>query len=129
MKDENISITSPDELDKHLRSSSPVTWIILFATIAAMLAFGVWSCVYELPIKLSGAATVENGEATLVVNEEDKDKLVAGKQVYILDKPGVVTYVEGTPKVLNLDLADGRYTYRTDIELKKIHPIEYLFNR
>ena len=65
MKDENISITSPDELDKHLRSSSPVTWIILFATIAAMLAFGVWSCVYELPIKLSGAATVENGETRM----------------------------------------------------------------
>ena len=129
MKKENVSIASPEELDKHLQSSSPMTWIVLFSTIAAMLALFVWSCVYELPIKLSGAATVEAGQASLVVEEQYKDKLIEGTEVYILDQPGKVTYVEDKAVVSNLNLADGRYTYRTKIEIRRIHPIEYLLKR
>lgn len=129
MKKENVNIASPDELDKHLQSSSPVTWVVLLSTIAAMLGLFIWSCVYTLPIKLSGAATVESGQATLVLNDEDKDKLVAGEKVYILDQEGVVSFVEDKPVVSNLNLADGRYTYRTNIVIKEIHPIDYLLKR
>lgn len=125
-KEKNIRITSPDELDKHLQSSSPVTWIVLGATIAAMLAFFVWSCIYKLPIKLSGSATVEAGQATLVVDAADKDKLAVGVKVYILDQEGVVSIVNDEPVVTNLTLADGSYTYRTDIVIREIHPIDYL---
>lgn len=129
MKKENVSIASPDELDKHLQSSSPVTWIILLSTIAAMLAFFVWSCVYTLPIRLSGAANIESGVATLVVGDEEKEKLAEGAKVWILDKEGKVTYVEDKPVVANISLADGSYTFRTDIVLRNIHPIDYLLKR
>ena len=129
MKKENVSINSPDELDKHLQYSSPITWIVLGTTIAVMLAFFVWSCVYKLPIRLSGSASVEAGQATLVVEEQDKDKLVAGAKVYILNKEGVVSYVDDKPIVSNLDLADGIYTYRTDIVIQEIHPIDYLIKK
>ena len=129
MKKENVRISSPDELDKHLQSSSPATWIVLGATIAAMLTFFVWSCVYTLPIRLSGLATVEAGQATLVVEEKDKGKLPAGEKVYILNQEGIVSYLDDKAVVLNINLADGNYTYRTDIVIQNIHPIDYLINR
>lgn len=129
MRKENVSITSPEQLDKHLQSSSPVTWIILLSTIAAMLAFFIWSCVYKIPVKLSGIATIKAGEATLVVDEKDKSKLVAGEKVYILDQEGIVSYIEDQPVVSNITLADGQYTYRTDIVIKEIHPIDYLIKQ
>lgn len=129
MKKENVSISNPDELNKHLQSSSPVTWIVLGTTIAVMLAFFVWSFLFKLPIKLSGAATVEAGQASLVVSEKGKDKLEAGQKIYILDQEGVLSFVDGKPVVNNLTLADGSYTYRTDIVLEEIRPIDFLFNK
>lgn len=129
-KREDVSITSPDELDKHLQASSPITWVILIATIGAMLAFFVWSCVYSLPIKLSGTANVVNHQATLVVEKEEKDKLVEGTKVYILNLERTVTIVDGNPVVSNLDLKDGQYTYYCkDIIIREIHPIDYLLKK
>lgn len=129
MKKENVSITSPDDLNKHLQASSPFTWIVLCATIGAMLAFFIWSCVYKMPIKLSGSALVENGQATLVVEEKNKGRLVAGQKVYILDQEGVVSFEDDKPIVNHLTLADGSYTYRTDIVLEEIRPIDFLLNK
>lgn len=130
MKNEEVSVASPDELDKHLKHSSLVTWIILGATIAAMLAFFVWSFLFKIPIKLSGTAKVVSGQATLMVEKENKDKLEIGQKVYVLDQEGIISFNdENEPVVLNLKLADGNYTYRTDIVLKEIHPIDFLINR
>lgn len=126
MKKENVSISSPDELNKHLQSSSLITWLILCSTIAVMLAFFIWSFIFKIPVKLSGTAVVESGQATLIVEEKDKDKLEAGQKVYILNQEGVVSYIDNNPVVLNLNLADGNYTYRTDIVVKEIHPIDFL---
>ena len=128
MKKENVTISSPDELNAHLQSSSPVTWIALGTVIALVLGLFVWSGVYELPIMISGAASVTNGIASLTVEERAKDKLEAGQIIYILDKDGYLSYDEdNNPVVLNINLSDGQYTYRTDTELEKIRPIQYLF--
>lgn len=128
-KKEGVRITSPDELDKHLQSSSPATWIVLGAAIGAMLAFFVWSFLYKIPVKLSGSATVEAGQATLVVNEQAKDKLAAGQKIYILDQEGVLAFDGDQPVVYNLNLDDGNYTYRTDLVIHEIRPIEFLLNK
>ena len=130
MKNDEVSVSSPDELDKYLKHSSPITWIILGITIAIMLAFFIWSFVYKIPIKLSGAATVKSGLATLVVEEKSKDKLEIGQKVYILDQEGIISFNDNNePVVLNLSLGDGNYTYRTDIVIEEIHPIDFLFNK
>lgn len=128
-KKEGVRITSPDELDKHLQSSSPATWIVLGAAIGAMLAFFVWSFLYKIPVRLSGSATVEAGQATLVVNEQAKDKLVAGQKIYILDQEGVLAFDGDQPVVYNLNLDDGNYTYRTDLVISEIRPIDFLLNK
>lgn len=129
MKEKDISISSPEELNKHLQSSSFVTWIILGMSILAMLGFFIWSFIFKIPVKLSGTAMVEAGQATLVVEEKNKDKLEVGQKVYILDKEGVVSFINDKPVVLNLDLADGNYTYRTDIVIKEIRPIDFLIKQ
>lgn len=128
-KKEGVRITSPDELDKHLQSSSPATWIALGAVIGAMLAFFVWSFLYKIPVKLSGSATVEAGQATLVVSEQAKDKLVVGQKIYILDQEGVLAFDGDQPVVYNLNLDDGNYTYRTDLVIHEIRPIDFLLNK
>lgn len=128
MKKENVSISGPDELDKHLRSSSPLTWVVLGTVIAAVLGFFVWSGVYKLPIRLSGTASVSAGQASLVVEDSAKDKLEAGQKIYILDQVGELSFdAEHNPVVLNMNLNDGTYTYRTDIVIDEIRPIQYLF--
>lgn len=128
-KEKNVTISNPDDLNEHLQSSSPVTWIVLGATIALMLGFFVWSFLFKMPVKLSGSARVEAGQATLVVAEEAKGKLTEGQKVYILDQQGVVSLLGDTPVVYNLSLEDGDYTYRTDIVLEEIRPIDFLFNK
>lgn len=127
MKKENVSISSPDELDKHLQSSSPIIWIVLGAVIMTMLGFFVWSCIYQIPIKLTGTAFVNAGQATLNVEDKYLNKLEAGQKVYISNQEGLLSFDnENNPIVLNLTLKDGGYTYRTDIVIKKIHPIDFL---
>ena len=128
MKKENVTISSPDELNAHLQSSSPLTWVALGTVIAIVLGFFVWSGIYKLPIRLSGVASVAGGQASLVVEDKAKDKLEAGQKVYILDQTGVLSFdEENNPIVKSLNLSDGQYTYRTDIVIEEIRPIQYLF--
>ena len=97
-----------------------------------MLAFFIWSCIYTVPIKLSGTATIESGQATLVLDDlqqQDKEKMTPGTKIYILDKEGVLSFDGERPIVTNIDLSDGRYIYRTDIVIREAHPINYLLKR
>lgn len=129
MDKEKVTISNPDELNKHLQSSSPFVWIALGSVIAILIGFFAWSIAFKLPIRLSGAATVSNGEASLVVEQDAKDKLEVGQKIYILDQVGELSFdAENNPVVLNLNLGDGQYTYRTDIVIGEMRPIQYLFN-
>ncbi len=128
MKKENVTISSPDELNEHLQSSSPLTWIALGTVIAIVLGFFVWSGIYKPPSRLCVVASVASGQASLVVEDKAKDKLEAGQKIYILDQTGVLSFdEENNPVVKNLNLSDGQYTYRTDIVIEEIRPIQYLF--
>lgn len=127
MNKKSVSISNPDELNKHLQSSSVSTWIALGAVISLLVAFFVWSFIYKLPVKLSGIASVISGQASLKVDEKVLDKVEVGQKVYISNQEGVITFdSENKPVVLNLDLKDGEYTYRTDIVIKEIRPIDFL---
>ena len=64
-----------------------------------------------------------------MVNEQAKDKLVAGQKIYILDQEGVLAFDGDQPVVYNLNLDDGNYTYRTDLVISEIRPIDFLLNK
>ena len=128
MKKEDIKISSPDELNKHLQHASPFTWTILFVVIALLIGFFVWSLIYKVKVKITGKAYVESGEATLYVDESSLNKLKAGQVVYVSNQQGYLSFNdENKPIVSQLTLEKGEYTYQ--IIIKEMKPFEFLINR
>jgi hypothetical protein len=128
VKRKNPSIANPDELNKHLQHSSPLTWVILGVVIALLAAFFTWSALGTVRFKLSGKASVLQGEATLVVETKDRTKLALGQKVVINGKEGSITSLtEETAIAGPFELADGDYSYY--VVLAEKHPIEFFFGK
>ena len=125
MRKKNKSITSPEELNKNLQYSSPLTWIILASVVLLLLGFFAWSFLFKIKEKVSGTASISNGEVTLVVEEKSLDKLKVGQKVYISDLEGeILSFSDNKPVVSSFSLADGDYEYY--IVIKEIKPVDFL---
>ena len=128
MKKEQVRISNPDELNKHLQYTSPLTWILLFVVTAVLISFFAWSFLYKLTIKLTGKADVSSGEVTLHIKDTDINKLEIGQKVYIADKEGeIISFVDDQPKVTDFALDDGEYTYT--IVIGQTRPIDFLLSK
>ena len=69
MKKKTKSITNPEELNKNLQYSSPISWIVLTSVVLLLAGFFVWASVYQIHIKVTGIASIHSGQASLVVEE------------------------------------------------------------
>lgn len=119
------SISSPDELNKHLQYTSVFTWITLGATIVALSIFFAWSCLYTIQDKILCKLVISSHEATLVIEESDKSRLAVGQKIYVLDKVGeILSFNDGNPVISSFDLEDNSYTCK--IVVKEMHPIDFL---
>ena len=129
MKKSVANITNPDELDKALKHSSPMTWITLGVVIALLASFFVWSLIFKIAIKISGIANIANSEVTLYVEESHLYELAVGQKVYIQDVEGEIVSLkdDGQPVVSNMSLANGEYTYY--IVVKEVHPFDFLIGK
>lgn len=129
MSKKNVTISNPDELNKHLQYSSPVTWIILSLVILLIAGFFTWSALYKLDVKVSGNATISGGVATLNVNDDSLSKLEVGQKVYISKQEGeILSFDENKqPVVSNFPIGDGEYSYY--IVIKQIRPINFLIDK
>lgn len=129
MKKKHSSISSPEELNKHLQKSSPMTWLVLFLVTGVLLAFFVWSFIFKMKIKLSGKATINSGAVTLVIADNDLNKLAVGQTVTISNKEGkILSFDEDKkPVISNFELDDGEYTYQILIEEKR--PVDFLIGK
>ena len=129
MKKQVQTISSPEELNKHLQRTSPSTWIVLGSVVGLLLGFFVWSFVYKFKTKITGSATIVSQEVTLNVSGADLSKLEVGQKVYINDKEGEILsfYDNGQPKVSSFTLSDGTYSYT--IFLKEMRPIDFLIGK
>lgn len=129
MSKKNVTISNPDELNKHLQYSSPVTWIVLSLVILLIAGFFTWSALYKLDVKVSGSATISGGVATLNVNEDSLSKLEVGQKVYISKQEGeILSFDENKqPVVSNFPISDGEYSYY--IVIKQIRPINFLIDK
>lgn len=124
MKKNKVSISNPEELEKNLQYTSPITWISLSIVACLLIGLFVWSCVYRIKDKVTGKANVKGGEVTLVIDSKVKSKLKEGQKVYINDLEGeILTFINNEPVVSYFALADGEYEYSLEVEVK---PIEYL---
>lgn len=128
MKKNNKTITNPDELNKNLQYSSPITWIILTSVVFLLLGFFVWSCIYSITFKLTGMASINEGQVTLVIEERSISKLQVGQKVYIAGQEGeILSIKDDQPVVSTFSLQDGDYEYYIVIGEKK--PVEFLLGK
>lgn len=128
MKKTPSKISGPEELNKHLQSTSVFTWIVLGVISAMLIAFFAWGSIYKLKIRVSGDAHIDDaGVATLTVSENDLTKLKVGQTVYINDKQGEITSFaeDNTPVVSKFELSEGDYKYYVVVEEKKL--ISFVF--
>ena len=123
----NSPINSPDELVKHLQSTSFVTWLILGVIFLMLVGLFAWSCIHELKIKLTGTAVINSGSVTLNINDSDLNKLKEGQKVCINGIEGKILSIneDNTPVVSAFDLSDGEYDYTIILEEKR--PISFVF--
>ena len=130
MKKKNKTITNPDELNKSLSYSSPITWITLSTVIILLIGFFVWSFIYKIQIKVSGLATINSGKVTLHVDDSDLSSLKQGQYVYISGQKGEIISINESdkqPVVSSFSLDDGEYNYYIVIGEKK--PIDFWFDK
>ena len=130
MKKKNKTITNPDELNKSLSYSSPITWITLSTVIILLIGFFVWSFIYKIQIKVSGLATINSGNVTLHVDDSDLSSLKQGQYVYISGQKGEIISIneaDKQPVVSSFSLDDGEYNYYIVIGEKK--PIDFWFDK
>jgi len=125
MKKQSKNITNLDELSKHLKYSSPIIWISLSIIISILLGFFVWSFIYKIKVKITGIADINNGMATLHVDEAKLNELKEGQKVYISNQEGqILSFNDNQPVVSTFTLDDGEYDYY--IVIKEIRPIDFL---
>jgi len=127
MTKKNVSISSPEELNKRLQSTSFLTWIILGLISALLVGLFVWSVIFKLEFKITGDARVnDSGVATLVVKENDLNKLKEGQIVYINNEEGKIISFneEREPLASTFKLDEGVYTFSITIEKR---PISFIF--
>ena len=129
MKKSNVSVSNPDELNKHLQHTSPATWIILSMVIAILIGFFAWSFIHKIKLKLSGTATVSGGVATLHIEDKDSNKLQVGQSVYISNLEGKILSFQSDkqPIVSNFELPDNDYPYY--VVYKECRPIDFLLGK
>ena len=59
-------ISSPEELNSHLVSTKPFTWIALISVILVLAGFFIWACLAKITYKLTGAAHISSSQVTLM---------------------------------------------------------------
>ena len=128
MKNKQVRISNPDELNKHLQHTSFFTWLILGVAISLLAGFFVWSLLYKMTIKIKGTANVTNHVAVLLLEDSDLDKLKVGQKVYIQDKEGeILSFENKQPVISTFELSDGEYTYKVIIGEKT--PFDFLLGK
>ena len=121
MKKNITSISSPEELNKRLQSTSFVTWLILILVSFILIGFFIWASVFELPIKVTGSAMISSGEVTLNIDHDDLNLLKEGQIVTIKDQKGeILSLNDGQPVVSGFDLDDGEYTCHIVVSEKRL---------
>ena len=126
MKRKTKTITNPDELNENLQYSSPATWIVLSSVVLLLVGFFIWSCLCQITVKVTGAASIHSGQVSLVVQKSSLPKLEVGQKVYIAGLEGeILSFIDGQPVVSDFSLEDGDYTYY--VVIKKAKPVEFLF--
>ena len=62
-------LSSPDELTEYLKVTNPSVWVVLIAVVVLLVGILAWASVGTLQTKADAKVTVNNGDATVLVDE------------------------------------------------------------
>ena len=125
---ENKRISGPEELDKILKKTNPMVWVILGIVITCLLNLILWAFLATLEQKVSLPAKVSDTNVSVYADENNLDKLAVGQKVYIGDKEAEVLSVgeDGKVEISRVPIADGEYDCY--VVIRQIRPISFLLN-
>lgn len=124
------TISSPEQLTKCLKMTSPGIWLILSAVILLIAALAVWSTLGEIETYAHGMASVENGTAKIMITDNSKKDVSAGMPVRIGSGEYSILTVETDDdgrSVAYAFVSEGSGKYEAVIVTDTVRPIEFLF--
>ena len=117
-------ITSPEDLNRYLHPTNPITWILLGIIILCLIGLFVWAFTAKISYKISGTVEIVNKEASINIDEKYLNDIKVGQKIYIMEIEGEVLSIDDNKVVISsFDLADGNYDYF--LILKTIRPIDF----
>ncbi len=121
--------SSPEQLDRYLRVTSPGIWTVLLAVILLLGGLIVWGSTAVLETKVPAVAEVSHGEAQIIVTGSDAEKIKSGMKLYIDDIETVIDYVEADEYGRSFcyalaNLNEGKH--KAEIVLESVHPLSFL---
>lgn len=123
-------ISEPDQLTDYLRVTKPAVWLLLAAILVLLVGLLVWSLTGNVEITADGDAVIVDGQAKIMLADNEAYQLDKGMRVMIDDHAAMITSIEanefGKPVgYASVNQSDG--TYSVSIVVRTAHPFELLF--
>jgi hypothetical protein len=128
-KDNKIEkISDPGELDKILKRTNPVVWIVLGMIIILLIVFFLWTFFTTLEVKVHLDADIFNSRVVATTDDTNIDRLSVGQKAYIGGMTGIVAAKEDDGRIIISDMPLDNGSYDCFVVVKEIKPIEFLLN-
>ena len=128
--------SSPDELNKYIRSVSPKLWFLLTAIIVLLVGAIVWSCIGYVETKGEVVAVVESSSYSITLTSDDARRMKDSSFVRINNTDYPIselitstsnnTDIYYTVKGDSYGITDG--VYEAYIVFNKLHPMQFILN-
>ena len=123
-------ISQPDQLNDYLRVTEPMIWLLLVSILVVLGGLLVWSLVDTVDMTADGNALVSDGQAVIMLEDNEKYRLDEGMKVIIDKKETTISRIENNEFGMSVGYAktmesDG--TYPVSVIVRSAHPFELLF--
>ena len=88
-------VSSPEQLDKYIKSTNPSLWVLLIAIIVLLCGTIVWGTIGKIETKSSLGVSVNNGETLAYIPEKYGEKIDDESFVLINEQKYKITKLEG----------------------------------
>jgi len=88
-------ISSPDNLDKYIRSTTPSLWLLLGSVILILVGILAWAVFGTIESTSVVGCSVENGVLTAYVCEADGEKIKVDSYIEVNGGKYIITAVNG----------------------------------
>jgi len=143
-------VTSPENLDKYIKSTTPSLWLLLTSVILILVGVLVWATYGKIDSSSIVGCQVESGKLTAYISEQDYEKIQKDSYILIEENSYAIDNVNG-PDIVSeesnefllqaagieagswyytvtckADLPDGKYKGTAIFE--KVSPITFIVN-